>query len=110
MGCHYRQSVSDYLAKCNPSVQPVHEVIHIDSQLGIQSVHPFGQVFAHSVQVLLARLEWPIGPRFQKYGIHTDKVIVVDSAKGFLEDVDFSRLMKSLREGVTYVQNATMFS
>lgn len=59
-----------YLAKCDTSVQAVHKVISIYHQFGIQGIHPFGQIFAHCVQVLFARFEWPIGSCFQQYWSH----------------------------------------
>lgn len=59
-----------YLAKCDTSVQTIHKVISIYHQFGVQSIHPFSQIFAHCVQVLFARFEWPIGSCFQQYWSH----------------------------------------
>lgn len=60
-----RAKITTYLAQCDPRIKPIHKIIHIDIQLWIHGVYPFGQIFAHRIQILLGTFERPIWTGFQ---------------------------------------------
>lgn len=59
-----------YLAQCYSCVKSVHKVVDVNPQLGIQCVHPLGQVLSHGIEVLLAGLERPVWPGLKQHGVH----------------------------------------
>jgi hypothetical protein len=58
------------LADGDAVLEPVHEGVDADVQLGVEGAQPLGQILTHRAQVLLAALEGAQGARVHQQGGH----------------------------------------
>jgi hypothetical protein len=58
------------LADGDAVLEPVHEGINADVQLGVEGAQPLCQILAHRAQILLAALEGAQGARVYEQGGH----------------------------------------